>query len=183
MNRVRKVAAIILTAAICFSFGACSFSRSSERTAESTASQVHRGPLDVKKVTYLVYAGDLCHVDMYVVSSDLKVTHYSINPEADKSYDYLAGEMPSEDRYEVTESSTDELSWSSIVNVLTRVNFMELKEDVSDTTGTDDGSSFYIKVETADGEHVSGGYNAGYPDDSESRRFAEAKEYIQNAVR
>ena len=185
MERLKKlvVAGLVLLIGL-FALTSCSKAirtQSSSRTSETT--QISRGPLEVTKITYLVYCGGLNKVEMYVFTPDLKVEKYSIYPEGDKTYDYLAGELPSDDLYEITEFEISDLEWSSMVNVLTRVNFMELKEDVSDTTGTDDGSSFYIKVETADGEHVSGGYNAGYPDDSESRRFAEAKEYIQNAVR
>ncbi|MCR5801961.1 MAG: hypothetical protein K6G57_06485 [Lachnospiraceae bacterium] len=82
---------------------------------------------DVKTVRYLVYYGGVCHVDMYIFTPDLNVKKYSINPEGDKNYDYFAGELPSEDRYEVTEIKISDAQWSDIVDTLTRVNFMELK--------------------------------------------------------
>ncbi len=117
MKRFKKSIAIGLIMMIgLFSLTACN---GSGRHSHS------RGPLDVTKVTYLVYRGGMCAVDMYVITADLKVVKYDINPEGDKSYDYLAGELPSEDRYAVTESEISDLDWSSIVNVLTRVNFME----------------------------------------------------------
>ena len=171
MGRLRKFVACLMILALC----ACLFAGCSTENHQ-------RGPLDVRKVTYLIYAGGINQVEMYVLTSDRKVTHYVIRPEADKSYDYLAGEMPSSEYYEVTESETTVSGWESVVNVLTRVNYMELKEDVSDTTGTDDAASYYIKVETEEDVHISGGYNAGYMDDSESRRFAEARQYVENAL-
>lgn len=141
---------------------------------------IQRGPLDVKKVTYVEYGGDTNHVEMYVITSDHKVTQYSINP--DKNYDYLAGELPPEDYYELKEYEMSEMSWTSMVNVLTRVNFMELKEDLSAGGDICDASSFYIKVETSDANHSSGGYAAGLIDDSIGRRFAEARQSIMKAL-
>ena len=142
-----------------------------------------RGPLDVKRVTYLIYCGGICHVDMYIITADLNVEKYSINPEGDKNYDFLAGELPSEDLYEVTEYEISDLQWESIVDILTRVKFSELEEDVSTKEDIFDGSSYYICVETSDATYTSGGYMAGYDHDSSGRRFAEAKEMIENAVK
>ena len=141
-----------------------------------------RGPLDVKKVTYLVGCGGINRDYMYVFTSDLKAVKYVISPDRDDNCDYLAGELPSEENYEVTEFEITDLEWSSIVNVLTRVNFMELEENMSTKELIDDGSSYTICVETSDGTHVSGGYMAGYDKDSDSRRFAKAKEMIENAI-
>lgn len=175
MERVKKVVAAGLILLIgLLSLTACGRSRKEQRT---------RGPLAVKKVTYLVYYGGLPDVDMYIFTSDLKVKKYSIKPEGNKNYDYLAGELPSEDQYEITEFEISDGDWSSIVSILTRVNFMELDEDVSTKEMIDDGSSYYIKVETNASVHISGGYVAGYDDNPESRRFADAREYIENAIK
>ena len=146
-------------------------------------SKKQREPLEVKQVTYLIYCGGLPDVEMYVITSDLKVTYYSIRPEVDKHYDYLAGELPSEDSYEIKEYEISDKDWSKIVNVLTGVEFMELEEDMSTKDLVDDGSSYYIKVETSDSVHASGGYCAGYDDNAQSRRFAQSKEMIENAIR
>ena len=175
MKRLKNTVVIgLILVIVLFSFTACNGSGRESHP---------RGPLDVTKVTYLVYRGGICAVDMYVITDDLKVVKYEINPEGDKSYDYFAGELPSEDRYEVTESEISDLDWSSIVNVLTRVNFLELKEDTSTKETIYDGSSSYIRVETKDAVNTSGGYMAGYDKDSESVRFAEAKEMITNAIK
>ena len=124
----------------------------------SETAQISREPLDVKKITYLVYYGGLLKVDMYIITSDLKAEKYSINPEPDKHYDYLAGE-------------------------LTGVNFMELDEDMSTKDIIDDGASYYIMVETTDAKNISGGYVAGYDDDSDSRRFEEARQIIESTIK
>ena len=169
MDRLKRIVAAMLLLTFIFASAGCGQNK-------------QRGPLDVKKVTYVEYSGYINYVEVYIITSDRKVTKYSVYPE-DGHYDYLAGELPSEDKYEVKEYETSELSWTSLVNVLTRVNFMELKEDLSTTEIIDDASSYDIKVETSDAVHTSGGYAAGLTDDSDNRRFAEAQQYIRNAVR
>lgn len=154
---------------------------SSGGTSETT--QISREPLDVKKITYLVYFGGLPKVYMYIITSDLKAEKYSINPETDKHYDYFAGELPSEDLYEITEFEISDSEWSGMADVLTGVNFMELDEDMSTKDIIDDGASFYIMVETTDAKHISGGYVAGYDDDSDSRRFEEARQIIESTIK
>ena len=186
MEKLRKSVAAVLTLLISL-FGLASCSREALPRKPDTASgtgttQRSRGPLKVTKVTYLVYCGGQPDVDMYIFTPDLKAVKYSIRPESDKTYDYLAGELPPEDHYEITEFGISDLQWSSIVNVLTRVNFMELEEDMSTREIIDDGSSYYIKVETSDAVNFSGGYVAGYDDDADSRRFAQAREMIENAI-
>ena len=139
--------------------------------------------MEVKKITCLVYCGGLPHVIIYIITSDLKVEKYYIKLERyDVYYDYLAGELPPEDQYELTEFEITDQEWSSIVNVLTRVNFMELDEDVSTESIVDDASSCFIMVETSDAVHTSGGYCPGIDDNDNSRRFAEAWEMIYNTV-
>lgn len=141
-----------------------------------------RGPYDVKKATYVIYGGDINHDEVFVITSDYKVTQYSVDPEADRRYDYLKGDFPSEDRYIVKEYETDELSWTSMVNVLTRVRFMDLKEDISSDGSICDACTYYIMVETSDGVHTSGGYAAGMGETVEDKNFAEAQQYVRNAL-
>ena len=184
MERLKKlvVAGLVLLIGL-FALTSCSKAirtQSSSRTSETN--QISRGPLEVTKITYLVYGGGLNKVEMYVFTPDLKVEKYSIYPEDDKSYDYLAGELPSDDLYDITEFEISDLDWSSMVNVLTRVNFMELEEDMSTKDIVDDGSSYYIMVETTNAVNISGGYEAGYDADPDSKRFAEAREMIENAI-
>ena len=187
MERLKKiiVAGLILLIGL-FSLTACSKTSRTEdsgKSSETTWTQISRGPLDVKKVTYLVYCGGLPDVEMYIITSDLKVKKYSIHPsDYDIHYDYLAGELPPEDQYEITEFDITDTEWSSIVNVLTRVDFMTLKEDMSTKDIVDDGSSYYIRVETSNSVNTSGGYCAGWGDDADCRGFEEAREMIDNAV-
>ena len=157
--------------------------RSQSSGGTSETAQISREPLDVKKVTYLVYYGGLPNVDMYIITSDLKAKKYSINPEPDKHYDYLAGELPSEGLYEITEFEVSDSEWSGMADVLTGVNFMELDEDMSTKDIIDDGSSYYIMVETTDAKNISGGYVAGYDDDPDSRRFEEARQIIESTIK
>ena len=189
MERLKRfiVAGLILLIGL-FPLTACnktSRTQGSTDSPETTRAQISRGPLDIKKVTYLIYCGGLPDVEMYIITSDLKVEKYYIKPDIYDAtyYDYLAGELPPEGQYEVTEYEITDLDWSSIVNILTRVNFMELDEDMSTKDLVDDGSSYYIMVETADSVHTSGGYCAGIDDNADSRRFAEAREMIENAIK
>ena len=171
MKKTKKLIATLLLFSICIlTFAGCSGNK-------------QRGPLDVKKVTYLVYCGDVNRVELTIITSDRQVTQYSITPQTNEKYDYLAGELPPENEYTIKEFEMSELSWSSMVNVLTRVNFMELKEDLTTTEQIVDGSTSYIKVETADAVHTSGGYAAGVSKDNANKRYAEAKQYINSALK
>ena len=188
MEKLKKtvVAGLILLIGL-FSLTACgktSKTQDSGKPSETTRAEISRGPLDVKKVTYLVYCGGLPDVEMYIITSDLKVEQYHIRPDVyDKTYyDYLAGELPPEDQYEITEFEITNSEWSSIVNVLTRVDFMTLDEDMSTKDIVDDGSSYYIRVETSNSVNTSGGYCAGWGEDADSIRFEEAREAINNSV-
>jgi hypothetical protein len=169
MEKLKKTVITVLVAALCiFAFAGCT-------------EKHERGPLKVTKVTYLVYSGDQPDVELYIITKDLKVKQYNIRPEAGKNYDYLAGELPPEDCYEVTEFEIEESRWESMVNVLTRVNFMELLEEFP-WDGSDDAPTYYIRVETEDAVHTSGGCNAGFKKDPESRRFSEAKQQVNHAL-
>lgn len=188
MEKLKKaVAAGLILLIGLFTLTACSKTKQPEgpaRSSDVTQAQVSRGPLNVEKVTYLVYIGGLPNVEMYIITPDLKVEKYDIRPlDYDKHYDYFEGELPPEDQYEITEYEITDLEWSSIVNVLTRVNFMELDEDMSTEELIDDGATYAIRVETTDSVNTSGGYMAGYDDNADSRRFAEAREMIENAIR
>ena len=185
MERLKKlvVAGLVLLIGL-FALTSCSKAirtQSSSRTSETT--QISRGPLEVTKITYLVYVGGLNKVEMYVFTPDLKVEKYSIYPEGDKTYDYLAGELPSEGLYEITEFEISDSEWSGMADVLTGVNFMELDEDMSTKDIIDDGASYYIMVETTDAKNISGGYVAGYDDDPDSRRFEEARQIIESTIK
>ena len=169
MEKFKQIFVSILAAVFCvLAFAGCT-------------GQSKKEPLDVKKVTYLIYCGDIQEVEMYVITDDLKVTHYTIWPEDGMDYDYFAGELPSEDHYEVSEFKITEESWTSMVNTLTEVNFMNLLEEFS-PDDSDDASSYYIRVETADDVHQSGGYNAGGHMDPESRKFSNARQAVDRAL-
>ena len=145
--------------------------------------QHQRGPLDVKRVTYVEYSGDTPHVNVWVLTYDHKIKLYSVDPDGNMNYDYLSGELPPEDYYTESEYEMSENDWTSIVNVLTRVNFMELVEELPYSEGTCDAGSYYIMVDTSDAVHRSGGYNAGNEEGSDHQRFSEAKGMVLNAIR
>ena len=138
--------------------------------------------LKVKKVSYLVLTQSVCRAEFYVITDARKVTQYSITPEGDKTYDYFAGELPPKGMYKVTEYEIDEQSWESIVNELTRTDFMKLLEEFP-PVNSDDGSTYYIQVETEDGIHKSGGYEAGFRKDPENKKFSDIRQCIAKALK
>lgn len=169
MDKFKKILVTVLAAVLCvFAFAGCT-------------GQSPKEPLDVKKVSYLIYCGDIQEVRMYVITSDLKVTQYIIWPEDGTDYDYFAGELPTPDKYEVTESEMTEENWKSMVDALTEADFMTLLEEFTPDDSMD-ASTYYIKVETADGVHQSGGYNAGGHMDPESRRYSDARQAVERAL-
>ena len=169
MEKLKKIFVSILAAALfLLAFEGCT-------------GQTPKEPLDVKKVTYLIYCGDIQKVEMYVITDDLKVTQYTIWPEDGMDYDYFAGELPTPDKYEVTESEMTEENWKSMVDGLTEADFMTLLEEFTNN-GAMDASTYYIRVETSDGVHQSGGYNAGGSQDPESRRYSDARQAIERAL-
>lgn len=169
MDKFKKILVTVLAAVLCvFAFAGCT-------------GQSPKEPLDVKKVSYLIYCGDIQEVRMYVITSDRKVTQYIIWPEDGMDYDYFAGELPTPDKYEVTESEMTEENWKSMVDGLTEANFMTILEEFTNN-GAMDASTYYIRVETSDGVHQSGGYNAGGSQDPESRRYSDARQAIERAL-
>ena len=169
MEKLKKICVSILAAALCLlAFAGCT-------------GQTPKEPLDVKKVTYLIYCGGIQKVEMYVITDDLKVTQYTIWPEDGMDYDYFAGKLPTPDKYEVTESEMTEENWKNMVDGLTEADFMTLLEEFTNN-GAMDASTYYMRVETSDGVHQSGGYNAGGSQDPESRRYSDARQAIERAL-
>lgn len=138
-----------------------------------------KGPLDIQKVTYSVGGGDTGFLKIYVMTSDEVVLYDFRKSGSDlDGYDYFTDGLPSEDEYTVSAQEVTEHEWTNLANVLTRVNFMEIPEDLPEPEGVYDGCTYYIQVETAEGIHKAGGYEAGYEKDSDSRRFRSALEPI-----
>lgn len=130
----------------------------------------NRRPLTVKEVSYIVYSGDTLEANYYVISSNGMMKMYDIKPEdtMPKPDELFSGNHLTD--YQVSEYKIDKSYYESLVLILTRNNFMELKEDLS-IEGAYDAPSYYIQVQTEDHIHQAGGYNAGYGDDSDQRRF------------
>ncbi|MCR4566715.1 MAG: hypothetical protein K5769_01590 [Pseudobutyrivibrio sp.] len=136
--------------------------------------------LEIKRVTYMVHSGDTPELYIYVITPE-SVKYYDIYPTSSGQYDWFAGELPPEDEYTLEEYDISEQAWTNMENVLKRVNFMNLPEEIK---GGDafDGSSRYIQVETADGKHISGGYIAGDGIGPTNTRFKRAVEAIGLAI-
>ena len=61
-------------------------------------------------------------------------------------------------------------------------DYLEDFDDEDFDDEDEDDEPVGVKVETADGVHTSGGYGAGMAQDPESRRFSEARQYIEKAL-
>ena len=70
MNIMKKIGA----AGLAFVTGACML-------AGCSREKHSRGPLELKKVTYVCYAGDVEEVSVYVFTPDLKLREYEIYSE------------------------------------------------------------------------------------------------------
>jgi hypothetical protein len=137
--------------------------------------------LIVEKVTFIHYFGDSHTIEMYILTSDFHLQKYVINPKDDSQIDLLGGEMPSKDEYIVEEREITESEWGNLVNILSRVDFMELEEELPRSEAYD-APSYYIQVETADDTHSSGGYNAGEGRDKANKRFKEILDEIRGII-
>lgn len=139
-----------------------------------------KGPLEIQKVTYSVSGGDTGFLKVYVLTSDEAVLYDFKRSGSDlDGYDYFTDGLPSEDDYTVSARKVTEDEWTNLANILTRVNYMELPEELPVPDHFYDGCNYYIQVETADDIHKAGGYEAGREKDSDSRRFKEALEPIR----
>lgn len=138
-----------------------------------------RGPLDIQKVSYSIGGGDTGFLKVYVITSDEVVLYDFKDSGSDlDGYDYFTEGLPSKGEYTVSTHKVTKDEWTNLVNVLTRVNYMEIPEKLPEPENVYDGCTYYIQVETADGIHKAGGYEAGYEKDSDSRRFKGALEPI-----
>ncbi len=138
-----------------------------------------KGPLEIQRVTYSISGGDTGFLKVYVITSDeVALYDYKLSGSDLDGYDYFTDGLPSEDAYTVSTHEVPEDEWTNLANALTRVNYMELPEELPAPEHFYDGCNYYIQVETADGVHKAGGYEAGREKDSDSRRFKEALEPI-----
>ncbi len=138
----------------------------------------NREPLNVSKVTYICYAGDIQCCSMYVFTSDCHAKMYDIQYSRNKGYDLAGGEMPPEDEYTVTDFNISEEAWKEITDAVTKADFMHMDEELPRVDAFD-APSYYVKVEAGGDVHVSGGCNAGFGKDRESKRFKIVLDAIQ----
>ena len=129
---------------------------------------------DVTKVTCVYNFGSMDGAEMDVYTPDGTLTMYVIQPYSGSSVDLFAGEVPSEDECEIKELTFTNDDWNSIVDAINKNNFMNLPEELPKVEA-DDGSSYYITVETTSGTHKSGGYCAGNGIGNKHERFGEVK--------
>ena len=145
-----------------------------------------RGPLDVKRVIYIAGGGDTGFVNVYEITPN-EVSFYDYTSYRDEHNgdepDYFADDITVAEEYLVSIGDVSESDWTHLVLNLTRVNFMELQEELPEPEEVRDGMNYYILVETADDVNKSGGYEAGYNNDSDNRRFRQVRDAIQGIIK
>lgn len=147
--------------------GSSGATATSTPSLSATAMQENNLP----KITYVVSTASSATVRMYVLTADYTVKEYLMKgTEFFGNYDFFAGELPPEHRYELTEYTISEEDWNALMNTINENNFAELPEKLPDG-GVYDGASTYMQVETVDGVHKTGGYAPADGGSDESKRY------------
>ena len=136
---------------------------------------------DVKTVTCVFNYGEIDKAEMDIYSSDGTVTKYIIAPYYDCGVNLFVGEIPPEYICKPEVYTISEEDWNSIVDAINETRFMELPNQLPGVEAFD-GSDCYIKVETADSVHQTGGYCAGQSDQSEHQKFKKVRDALRNVT-
>lgn len=153
-------------------------------TLAGCATQQNNGTSDVLKITYIVLNSSqypFKDLSMIVATPDA-VKVYIMGLDCFDQYDLFAGELPPEDKYELTEYQISEEEWNVLINTLVENRFMELPEELTDGSDISGASTYYIQVETGNSVHRSGGYMAGYGDNEEHKRFDAIKYKLYGVI-
>lgn len=183
-NVIALLAGVLL---VPLSLAGCSMQENGSPTHTTTPtpspSATNAQESDLPKITYVVVGGDGMIFRMYVLTPDYTVKRYDLNLEYYNQYDFFAGELPPEGEYRVDKYQISEENWNALVGAINENNFAELPEELpEDEEGMPvlDGTTYYIQVETSDGVHKSGGYEAGRWDDKENKRFRAIQEKLDS---
>ena len=133
---------------------------------------VSKEPLTgVTKVVYMITIAEPHEVMAYILTDDLQVKGYEIQPYSDNKIDVFSGEIPP-DEYLEEEYSISQDAWDKLMEDLGQNDFMSMPEELPDVK-TCDGATMEIQVETASGTHKTGGYKAGNGEGKEYPRQAD----------
>ena len=134
----------------------------------------------VTKVVYMSTGGDVDRVSFYILTDDLQVKGYEIQPYSDNKIDVFSGEIPP-DEYLEEEYSISQDAWDKLMEDLGQNDFMSMPEELPEVKAYD-GSAMEIQIETASGTHRTGGYLAGYGKGRYHKRFANISRAFFEAI-
>lgn len=138
--------------------------------------------MEITEVVFVRTGGDVDKTEAFILKPDLTLEHAEFKPglsfsDGNELMALLDKEPGSTERLQMPEDA-----WQSIVLEAKRVDFMTMPEEIETLEQVFDGSAYYIYLETTNGSHVSGGYEAGNGMDSDNRRFGYLREYIEIAI-
>lgn len=136
--------------------------------------------VDVNEIKYIEYVGDFPVVHMLVITSDLNAKYYNIRVLDTFDFDLLAGELPPENWYELTETEIPQDDWDRLVNAINQNDFMSLPEQLPYTTQPYDHPWYNIQVKTDSDTHDVGGYAIKSEKDKDNKRFIAIQDVIED---
>ena len=125
---------------------------------------------DVEKIIYVWNYGDIYQYEMFVMTPDCWVKHYTLWPD-EFDFDLYSGELPPEDGYRLNEYRITKENWNSLVESLKENDFMGLPEEIPCKYPPCDVGYHVVTVNTGSGSHQSGGYSIGLDKGKISKRF------------
>ena len=154
---MKKCVSIFLAAILLFAVTGCS--------------EKNYDPSNVEHITLVNIEPDPASYRVFVATPDCMAKEYDFTRYwMDNSFDYFSDPLPHENEYELREWRISENTWDIITETLKENRFFAMPDEMRPVNGADFGS-YYIEVESDGLIHKSGGYGAGYNQDSASKRF------------
>ena len=139
---------------------------------------------NLQKVTYIISASMGHTPEMYVFVPDYSVKRYEMHSYNVTIDDLLAGDLPPDSEYTLTEYQISEEDWNALVNALNDNNFAELPERLQRDAIAEDVPNYYVQVETSDWDHETGCCTFRAPgDDEENKRFRAVDKKIDEIMK
>ena len=137
---------------------------------------------EVTRIVLVSTGGDVNTLDAYVFEPEPSLTHVSLAPDTDLSHVGEESPWPEEAELSRERLSISEADWQGLVDVVDKVDFMDLPEVIKVSDLVLDTPSYYINVKTTEGSHESGGYAAGFGSDDPNERFGKLHEALNDVI-
>jgi len=139
--------------------------------------------IDLSEITYVSCSADQKSAEMYVISSDYKVVHYTINSTEGKLVirELFDGKLPDEGYTSEALQITEE-NWNIIEEAVNETEYIYIPAEISDSEQGLGDESYYIEIKTGMIKHLAGGQNAGFGKDKSNKRFRSVLDAVKNAL-